>query len=242
MLSYAGADCVGSLHGLRPHAAEPSTPVAELGRTLLASAMADGDPLGVAEQRNVARLAYDPVQPVELGLSSEDHAFDGLLGAMQRAIAQDMRPLAALGVESVDLGALRQECETNSASMPCGSPPIGAITVSARRRGESSATAKFTGSRRCKRTSPATSPMMRLSPGKPLAGAGQSLFMLVVVRLGSAHHSLAPLVLDHAFQGLHPGRIESVERPGRKIAIELRTVSRRTRAKLRTTYRRPPGR
>src|ERR1700741_4187812 len=88
-IGYAGADAVGSLHSLRPHGAEPYAPIAELRRTFVVAAMVDGDPVGVAEQGNVARLAHDPVHPIELRLSGQGDLFDGLSGAAQRALAED---------------------------------------------------------------------------------------------------------------------------------------------------------
>ena len=44
------------------------------------------------------------------------------------------------------------------------------------------------------------------------------------MRLGAAHHALAPPVLDQAFQRFHAGTVEAVERARRQREIELRAV------------------
>ena len=46
----------------------------------------------------------------------------------------------------------------------------------------------------------------------------------VVVRLGAAHHALAPPVPDHALRGLRAGPVIAIERSGRQIVIELGPV------------------
>ena len=44
------------------------------------------------------------------------------------------------------------------------------------------------------------------------------------MRLGPAHHALAPPVLDQAFLGFHARAVEAVKRTGRQVAEELRAV------------------
>src|SRR4029453_5696673 len=46
----------------------------------------------------------------------------------------------------------------------------------------------------------------------------------VVMRLGAAHHALAPPVVDHGLRHLRSGAVKSVERPAREISIDLRAI------------------
>ena len=46
----------------------------------------------------------------------------------------------------------------------------------------------------------------------------------VVLRLGAAHHRLAPPIVDDRLGHLGAGPVEAVERPAREIAVELRAV------------------
>src|SRR6267142_2809574 len=46
----------------------------------------------------------------------------------------------------------------------------------------------------------------------------------VVLRLRAAHHSLAPPVVDQALRDLRARTVESVERAGRNVEVELRAV------------------
>src|SRR6202044_3066731 len=97
-------DAVGSLDSLRPNPAEPDAPVAELRRARLAAAMLNGDALGIAKKRNVARAVHDPVQSIELWLCRAYHAFDWLLREAKCALGEDARRVAAFGVDVVEIG------------------------------------------------------------------------------------------------------------------------------------------
>src|SRR5437763_14089362 len=46
----------------------------------------------------------------------------------------------------------------------------------------------------------------------------------VVVRLRASHHALTPPVLDDGVGGLGARPVEPIERPRRKVAIELRAI------------------
>src|SRR4051812_48149858 len=46
----------------------------------------------------------------------------------------------------------------------------------------------------------------------------------VVVRLGAAHHALAPPISDHTPRGFRTRPVVTVERPGRYVVIELGSV------------------
>src|ERR1700756_1382008 len=67
----AGADAIGTLHRLGPHAAEPSPPISEAARIGIIAAGLDCDTGGVAEQDGVSRLANHPVQSVDLFLCAD---------------------------------------------------------------------------------------------------------------------------------------------------------------------------
>src|SRR5438093_915567 len=54
----------------------------------------------------------------------------------------------------------------------------------------------------------------------------------VVVSLGPTHHALAPPVPDHALCGLRTGTVEAVERSGRDVVVELRSVRGDLRLKV----------
>ena len=56
---------------------------------------------------------------------------------------------------------------------------------------------------------------------KSVCGEGDDA---VVVRLGAAHHALAPPVLDDGLRRLDAGPVEAVERARRQRAVELRPV------------------
>jgi hypothetical protein len=47
----------------------------------------------------------------------------------------------------------------------------------------------------------------------------------IVVRLGAAHHTLAPPVPDYALRGFRARSVISIEWPRRHIVVELRTVA-----------------
>src|SRR5437868_9009726 len=53
----------------------------------------------------------------------------------------------------------------------------------------------------------------------------------VVMRLGAAHHTLAPPVLDHGLRGFGARPVVAIERTGRKVAIELRAIGSELRLK-----------
>jgi hypothetical protein len=64
----------------------------------------------------------------------------------------------------------------------------------------------------------------------------------IVVRLGAAHHALAPPVQDHPFVRFRPRPVVAVERPGGHIVEELRAVGRDLGLEpSNTDFGRPPG-
>ncbi len=44
------------------------------------------------------------------------------------------------------------------------------------------------------------------------------------MRLGSAYHALTPPVFDGGLGGFHAWTVETIERTGRQVAVELRTI------------------
>src|SRR6516225_4499305 len=70
-LDNAGANAVGALRCLRPHAAEPRSPIFELIRPPILATMFDCDTGAIAEQNDVSRLTNHPVELIDLLLTAE---------------------------------------------------------------------------------------------------------------------------------------------------------------------------
>src|SRR6476469_2832292 len=62
------------------------------------------------------------------------------------------------------------------------------------------------------------------------------------MRLGAAHHPLAPPVPDHRFDGFDPWTVEAVERPRGKIVVELAPVGCDVRLQIVEHCLRQPNR
>src|SRR5216683_6354988 len=71
----AGADAIRAFDRLRPHTAEPSSPIFESTRIGIVAAVVDRDPHGVTEEKRVSSLANQFVQSIYLPLCTEDELF-----------------------------------------------------------------------------------------------------------------------------------------------------------------------
>jgi len=82
----AGADAVGAFDLFGPDAAEPDAPALEIVGTGFVSAVVDGDAGFVAKKDDVALLADDRVEAIDLFAGVGDDVGDGFLGDFQFAL------------------------------------------------------------------------------------------------------------------------------------------------------------
>src|SRR3984893_19303834 len=91
LLADAGADAVRALDCLRPHAAEPGSPIAKTACVAVVAAVFDRDAGIVAEQKCVARLANHLVEAIEFLLGAVDQFVERLAAVIDFAGRQDLR-------------------------------------------------------------------------------------------------------------------------------------------------------
>jgi hypothetical protein len=97
----AGTNTVRPFELLRKHAAKPSSPVLEFGRTRLFAAMLDYDACGVTEQNDIPGLANQAVKAIDLLLSAADEFVVLLTKTAKLAKRQYVRRPSLFGIDAV---------------------------------------------------------------------------------------------------------------------------------------------
>jgi hypothetical protein len=100
----AGADAVGALNRLRPHAAEPGSPEAKTARIAIITAVLDRYAGIVAEEKGVAGLANYVVEPINLLLRTEHQPIERLATFLDLSRGQNPWRLAAVGIDVILAG------------------------------------------------------------------------------------------------------------------------------------------
>src|SRR5262249_5965671 len=97
----AGPDTVGTLDFLRPHAAEPGTPIFELTSVSFFAPMLNGGAHGITEENCVTRVANHLVKSVDVFLSAENQLVDRFSQLFELVWCENARRLGALGINPV---------------------------------------------------------------------------------------------------------------------------------------------
>jgi hypothetical protein len=113
-----GTDAVCALHFLGPHPAEPSSPILELARQRIFTAMRDCDARAITEQDGISSLTNHLIQFIYLLLGSEDELIQQFAKMFQLSGRDDAWFLAIEWIEAVFFADLCQELDT--ACIPSG--------------------------------------------------------------------------------------------------------------------------
>src|ERR1700730_19462921 len=97
----AGADAVGALGLLRPHAPQTCSPVLEQARLRAICAMFDRDTRRITQQDGVPRFTHQSVQAVDFLVSTEDELIERLTEVRELLPRQNARCIGCGWVHSL---------------------------------------------------------------------------------------------------------------------------------------------